>query len=41
MAGAEGMMGRVVADENEEEAIRGQVTEGLLGYSRGFSFNSE
>lgn len=39
MAVAEGVMGTVVAEENREEATRGLVMWGLVGYSRSFSFN--
>lgn len=41
MAGAKRVMGRVVADENGEEAIRSQVIWGLVGHNRSFSFNSK
>lgn len=41
MAGAEGVMGRVVADENGEEAIRRQVTWGLERSTWNFGFHSE
>lgn len=41
MAGAKGVMGRVVADENGEEVIRGQVIRGLMGHNRSFGFNSK
>lgn len=39
VAGPEGVMGTVVAKENREEATRGLVIWGLVGYSQSFSFN--
>lgn len=41
MAGAKGVMGRAVADENGEEAFRGQVIWGLVGHNQSFGFNSK